>query len=224
MDPALTSLIAASIAFIGTHFALSHPLRAPVVKAAGELGFTIIYSVVALATLGWMVHAFGNAAGGKLGGSGEIGWIIATLLALPAITLLLGSFIGNPAMLAPGVEKAARKEPAWAFLVTRHPMMWSMALWAISHIVMWWSWRTNIVALAILVLALVGSHLQDRKKAALMGDAWGEWSHKTSYWPRWTNLLKVGPMLWIGGTLAWLAATYAHILLADVPAGVWRYL
>ena len=33
MDEALTSLVAASITFVGTHFALSHPLRASLVKA-----------------------------------------------------------------------------------------------------------------------------------------------------------------------------------------------
>ena len=56
-DP-LLALIAASTAFVGTHFALSHPLRAPIVNLVGENGFRGIYSLVALATLVWMVAAF----------------------------------------------------------------------------------------------------------------------------------------------------------------------
>lgn len=224
MDPALPQLIAASVAFVGTHFALSHPLRAPLVKLLGEAGFMVIYSLVAFATLGWMVLAFRNVEGGLLGGSGDLGWALASLLTLPAVVLLLGSFTGNPALPAPGAAEAARKDPAGAFLVTRHPMMWGIALWAVSHIVAWWSWRTNVVALAILILALVGAHLQDRKKEASMGEAWAEWESKTSYWPRWSALPKVGWKLWLFCLLGWLLATHAHISAFGAPAGIWRWL
>ncbi|KLI64675.1 NnrU family protein [Aurantiacibacter marinus] len=224
MDAAYTSLAAASLTFVGTHFALSHPLRAPLVRIFGAGGFMAVYSLVAFAAMGWMALAFRAIDGGMLGGSGTLGWAIATLLTLPAMVLLLGSFLGNPALPAPGAEQAALKEPSGAFHVTRHPMMWSFALWGVSHIVMWWSWRTNIVALAIIVLALVGAHLQDRKKAAQMGDAWDHWQANTTFWPRWGQLPRVGIGLWLAGIAGWLAATYAHIHLGDVSAGIWRWI
>ena len=162
MDP-LVTLLAASIAFVGTHFSLSHPLRTPLVRILGSGGFMLLYSLVAFATLGWMIVAFRAAPAGDLGGtSGEIGWAVATILTLPALVLFLGSLRGNPALPAPGAEKAAAQDPVGVFRVTRHPMMWGFALWSISHIVLWWDNRTLIVAAAILVLALVGAHLQDR--------------------------------------------------------------
>ena len=224
MDPALTVLIAASIAFVGTHFVLSHPLRAPLVNVLGATGFMLVYSLVAFATLGWMAHAFGQVQGSELGGSGTAGWVIATLLTLPAMLLLLGSFIRNPALPAPGAKEAARREPAGAFRITRHPMMWGIALWAISHIVIWWSWRTNVVALALLILALVRSQLQDGKKREQMGEAWAAWEAKTSFWPRWSAMPSAGALLWLAAILGWLAATYAHIHVGDVPAGIWRWV
>ena len=58
MNEALVSLAAASIAFVGLHFALSHPLRRPLVGTLGERGFMALYSVVALGTFIWMVRAF----------------------------------------------------------------------------------------------------------------------------------------------------------------------
>ena len=58
MDHALANLTAASLAFVGTHFALSHPLRAPLVRITGEKAFPALYSLVAFATLGWLVMAF----------------------------------------------------------------------------------------------------------------------------------------------------------------------
>lgn len=224
MDP-LVSLTAASLALVGTHFALSHPLRAPLVRVLGGGGFMGVYSLVAAACMVWMALAFRAAPSADLGGAtGEIGWILATALTLPALVLFLGSFSGNPALPAPGAEAAAAKDPHGVFHVTRHPMMWGFALWALSHIVIWWSWRTLIVASAILILALVGAHLQDRKKEALMGAAWREWEAKTSYWPRWAALPKAGAMLWVLAIAAWLLATWLHIPSGGAPAGVWRWL
>lgn len=224
MDQSLVALIAASIAFVGTHFALSHPLRAPLVGLLGEQLFMGLYSVVALGCLYWMGEAFKQASPILLGGSGLIGWVIASALTLVALVLLLGSFRGNPALPAPGADNLAEtREPSGVFAVTRHPMMWSFGLWSLSHIVLWWSLRTNILALAILVLALVGAHLQDRKKEALMGEAWVSWEAKTSYWPRWGRLLSVGWVLWLSSIVAWLALTWMHLKVAGIPAGAWRW-
>lgn len=223
MEP-LVSLAAASLALVGTHFALSHPLRAALVKSLGALGFQGLYSVVALACIVWMSLAFRAAPPADLPGSGVAGWIAATLLTLPALALLLGSFRGNPALPDPAAASNAAREPAGAFLVTRHPMMWGFALWALSHVILWWSVRTLIVASAVLVLALVGAHLQDRKKAVLMGSAWTGWQARTHYWPRWSALGRIGTMTWLLALALWLAVTWAHIPTAGIPAGVWRWL
>ena len=223
MDP-LVSLTAASLAFVGTHFALSHPLRMPLVKLLGAGGFTVLYSLVAAGCMAWMYFAFTAAPAGGLGGTGEIGWIVATILTLPALVLFLGSLTGNPALPAPGAEKLALRDPTGVFAVTRHPMMWGFALWAMSHLVLWWSWRTNIVALAILVLALLGARMQDRKKEALMGEAWSGWEAKTTYWPRWAMLPRAGLVLWLVAIAAWLGITWWHIRAGGVPAGIWRWV
>ena len=62
MDHALTSLSAAALAFVGLHFAMSHPLRSALVARLGENGFRGLYSLVALGTFIWMVLAFRAAA------------------------------------------------------------------------------------------------------------------------------------------------------------------
>ena len=224
MDAALITLAAANAAFVGTHFAMSHPLRATMVRAMGETGFSLAYSIASFATLAWVYFAFIVAPSADLPGSGEIGWIIATALTLPAMILLAGSFIGNPALPTPMAEAQARAEPKGVFRVTRHPMMWSFGLWALSHMVLFWSTRTMITAFAMGFLALVGARLQDRKKARLMGEAWAEWESRTSYWPRLGQLPKVGAVPLIGGTVLWLAGTWLHLWQAGIPAGVWKWL
>lgn len=224
MDP-LVSLAAASIALIGTHISLSHPLRAPLVARLGAGGFLAVYSLVAIACLAWIAQAFRAAPAGDLGGAaGVAGWTVATLLTLPALVLFLGSLRRNPAFPTPGPAPASIREPKGVFAVTRHPMIWGFALWAIAHLALAWSWRTTIVALAILVLALLGAHLQDRKKAALMGADRSAWMVETSYWPRWGRLLDIGTALWLAATAIWLLVSWLHIPAGVAPAGLWRWV
>lgn len=221
VDP-LVSLIAASIAFVGTHFAMSHPLRASMVRLLGDGGFMIAYSLVSAATMAWMYFAFvATPAGAPLwGGYGDGVWIVASIITLLALVLFAGSLIGNPALPAPGAEKAALQAPSGVFKVTRHPMMWGFGLWAFAHLIAAPTLRTVVVALAIGVLALVGARLQDRKKELLMGDAWRQWEANTSYWPRLGRIFSVGIVPWIGGVAIWLGATWWHTM----DAGVWRWV
>lgn len=224
MDGHIITLIAANVAFVGTHFAMSHPLRAPLVKALGAGGFQIAYTLVSFATLAWVYFAFIAAPPADLPGSGNIGWIAATIITFPAMILLAGSFIGNPALPTPMAEAQARAEPKGVFRVTRHPMMWAIGLWAIAHLVLFWSLRTMITAAAMGTLALVGARLQDGKKARLMGDAWAQWSRNTAFWPRLGQLFSVGALPLVAGTALWLVAQGLHLLQAGIPAGIWKWL
>lgn len=221
MDIQLVELIAANIAFVGSHFAMSHPLRAPLVGTLGERGFQLLYTVVSFAALFWVASAYQAAPAGDLSPSGVGGWIIASVLTILALVLLVGSLAGNPALPMPGAEASARKAPHGVFLVTRHPMMWGFALWAASHTVLWWNMRSIITAIAMGFLALVGAHLQDRKKRALMGEAWQVWESQTSYWPRLHKLFSVGLLWWTLGLMLWVLVTYAHVVVSGVPAGIW---
>nr|WP_247711246.1 NnrU family protein [Qipengyuania vesicularis] len=223
----MQSLVAASLAFVGTHFALSHPLRAPLVSRIGENGFRGLYSLVALGTFVWMALAFREVGPGGTplwNGMGEVIWIIVTIIMLLASVMLAGSFIGNPALPAPGAAQMAESGPHGVFHVTRHPMMWSFALWAATHILVSPTPRQFVLAGSLGFLALVGAHMQDRKKEALMGEAWVHWEAKTSYWPRLSGLAKASPVAWLGGIMIWLAATFGHIHANGIPAGIWRWV
>ncbi|MEM8726417.1 MAG: NnrU family protein [Pseudomonadota bacterium] len=223
MEGVLINLAAANAAFVGTHFVMSHPLRAPMVKVLGALGFQIAYSLVSIATLAWVYFAFKAAPPADLGGSGEIGWIASTIITLPAMVLFAGSLMGNPALPTPQAEEQARAEPGGVFKVTRHPMMWGFALWALSHIVLFWSTRTMITAFAIAVLALVGARFQDSKKEVLMGEAWAVWESRTSYWPRWGALFAAGAVPWALGIAFFALFSWLHLPLGGIPAGIWRW-
>lgn len=211
-------LLFSAIAFVGTHFLLSHPLRAPLVRAVGEGPFRGIYSLVALVTFGlmiWYYHRIGREP--PLWASGDAVWLIASLLMWLASILLVGSFIKNPALPgAPGPKGA----PTGVFKITRHPMMWSFALWSVVHMVLVAMPKALVLDGAILLLALGGAAGQDVKKQRLMGDAWHEWTAETAFIPFTRGLANPGLVALVGGTVLFFAATWAH----PIPAGFWRWI
>jgi len=224
MEQGLVPLIAANAAFVGSHFVMSHPLRTPLVNMLGAGGFQVAYTIVSAVTLAWVYFAYTSAPAGDLPGSGEIGWVVATVLTLPATVLLSGSLFGNPALPTPQAETQARAQPKGVFKVTRHPMMWGIGLWALSHIILFANWRSVVTAFAMGVLALVGAKLQDAKKEGLMGEAWAEWEAKTSYAPRLGKLASAGAVAWGLGIVLFLGLSWLHIRAGGIPAGVWLWI
>lgn len=144
--------------------------------------------------------------------------------ASPEIKAFSGSLFGNPALPDTPADKVSAAKAQGVFQVTRHPMMWGFALWALAHILLVPNGRTLIVAGAILILALVGAHLQDRKKEVLLGDAWQHWEQQTRFWPQWQKLASAGLKPWAGGIALWLVATWAHGALTGIPAGLWLWI
>lgn len=225
-------VVLASAAFVGTHFLLSHPLRAWLVSRIGERGFLGLYSLVAFGTLGWMAAAYRAAPNVPLlWPVGDALWAIITAVMLVASVLLVGSLIGNPALPDPtgGAGKPV-PEARGVYAVTRHPMLWAFALWGACHIAVYPDPSNIVVATAIIVLSLVGARAQDRKKEALRPDFWPEWERRTGYWPFAAIVAgraRFGgfrPHDLAGGAVVWLAATWAHMPLAGWAAGIWRWL
>jgi uncharacterized membrane protein len=223
MSP-LETLLLANVLFVGGHFLMSHPLRAPMVSVLGERGFLGVYSLVSLALLAWVGHVFPQAQSTWMAWpSSDLLWIVASVLTIVALALLLGSLRGNPALPQTDPLVAASARAVGVYAVTRHPMMWAFALWALSHILVWPSPRSLVTAGAMGVLALVGAYLQDGKKRGLMGHAWRAWEAKTSYWPRLSGFARIGIGLWLAAIVVWLGATWLHVWLAGIPAGAWRW-
>lgn len=227
----MTLLWLAAIAFVGTHFLLSHPLRAPMVRITGEAAFSGIYSLVAAITLAWIIIAYRSApTDAPWWPVGNGLWALVSALMLIASVLLVGSLVGNPALPKPGGVRAAPETARGVFAVTRHPMMWSFAIWGVAHILVYPITKTFIVTAAMIVLSLVGAALQDRKKARLQPEVWSAWVRQTSYVPfaailaGRARLSGFGMIATVGGLLLWVVASWAHIPLSGWRAGIWRWI
>jgi uncharacterized membrane protein len=197
----------------------------------GESGFLGVYSIVAIVTLIWMIIAYRAmplTAPVWIVGDGL--WVLATLLMLIASVLFAGSLIRNPAFPKPGAPNAAPGSARGVYAVTRHPMLWSFAIWGLAHILVYPIAKTFIVTMAIIILSLVGATLLDRKKERLQPQVWPVWERRTSYVPfaailaGRARLGRFGLFATLGGLIFWLVATWAHIPLGGWPAGIWRWL
>lgn len=228
---ALASLALATLAFVGTHLALSHPLRRAVIGHLGESGFTIFYSLVSFVTLGWMIWSYrADDEAVPLWIAPGPWWIAASALMLAACVLLFGSFVRNPAFPHPGAGAAPVRAANGVFAVTRHPMNMSIALWALVHLSLWGTPRNMIVAGGLLVLAIGGSIGQDAKKRAAIGERWRQWEARTSFVPfaalvagraRWRDAAP-GWIAGLGGLALWIAVTTFHAPTVSPLVWAWR--
>jgi len=223
---ALMALELANAAFVGSHLLMSHPLRPGLVRALGERGFAILYSIISIVLLWAMSHFYGSAnaeAPDALWDAGQAGWIAATFLMWIGSILLVGLLRRNPAFPNPGKPVTSIGAARGVFAITRHPMMWSFAIWAVVHAIVFPTLASLSIGAAIFFLALVGAAGQDRKKARLVGEPWRDWMRRTSFIPFGRGFALPGAFATVGGTLLWLAATWGHAALGYRPAGIWAF-
>ena len=181
MNP-FTHLIVASLAFLATHYVASTPLRGVLVKTMGK-AYLGAYTLIAFATLGWMIWAFYHAPFVNL-------WYAVALRPVPLVVMpfaliFIVCALGTPNPTLVGKEGLLKaKEPARGILrITRHPLMWGFALWALSHIVARGDAAAVVFFGTFAVLAVSGAWLIDRRKALAHGEEWRRFAAVTSNVP-----------------------------------------
>ena len=147
---------------------------------------------------------------------------------LPAFVLFVASFRRNPT--AAGGEALIGEAPTGIQRVTRHPMLWSFAIWAAVHMLGNGDTASLVFFGAFLLTALAGMPSIDAKLARRRPEAWTELAAATSILPfgaiaAGRNRLVLGEIGWLtalAGLLAWAAMLHLHsrlIGVAPVPMG-----
>jgi uncharacterized membrane protein len=221
----MNALVVASALFFVIHLLPSTPLRPGAVALAGEAVYGAAFSILSALAIYWMVHEF-NAAdyGDKLWISPEWWlWLKAALVLFAYVLIIGGVLAANPS--APGGEKLADAGAAATgiFAITRHPLMWGIAIWAVAHIVSQGTWRGMTFFGSLAATALIGSWLQQRRKRVTV-PGWAAFEAKTSFWPFAAILsgrarLSLGAIgLWRIGiaVAAWAVIVHFHFWLFKV--------
>ena len=227
MSHGLISLVIAGIAFCGSHVLLSSTgLRGSLRDQLGERGFLAVYSLTALVTFAWFLMAYAHAPTILLWPRQR--WMaLVPIVVMPLATVLLVAGYTTPNPTAVGMERAARADdPAPGMLrVTRHPVMWAIGLWAISHMIANGDLRSLLFFGAFAALSLGGTLLIDRKKRLALGSNWSRLAEVTSNLPfaalvtgrtrlRWRD---ISLLRLIAGLLLYAVLYNAHALIAGAP-------
>jgi uncharacterized membrane protein len=230
MTGGLLSLVIAGAAFCGSHILLSSTgLRGALRDQLGERGFLAVYSLTSLIIFAWFVSTYAGAPTIVLWPPQRWTALVPVLL-MPLATILLVAGYSTPNPTAVGMERSAgADDPAPGLLrVTRHPVMWAIGLWAISHVIANGDAASLLFFGALAALALGGTVLIDRKKQLALGSNWPRLAEVTSNVPfaalfagrtrlRWRDisLLRVA-----AGLLLYAVLYLAHPIFTGLPVVV----
>jgi uncharacterized membrane protein len=180
MDP-MAQLALASAAFLATHFVSSTPLREAIARRAGEKAYLGLYSLLAFATLGWMIWAYRGAAPQAL----WPGLKLLPAIVMPfALILMVAGMLGkNPTAVGQSRLLHADDAARGMLRVTRHPLMWGIMLWAFAHLLARGTLNGAIFFGTLLALAALGTLAIDARKARTLGDDWRRFAARTSNIP-----------------------------------------
>lgn len=183
---AFDCLIAAAVAWIALHIGVAGTaLRGAIVARIGQRAFRILFAMASIAMLGWLIHAY-NAAGPVQQLWFAPRWLVVVLmlLMLPAMLLLVCAVsMPNPTSVR-GERALYSPDPARGILrITRHPMLWAFATWAVLHLAAVGTASMAVLAGAIIVTAFAGMPSLDAKYAKREPERWPAFVAVTSILP-----------------------------------------
>lgn len=170
MTGGLAALALACVIFVGSHLVASAPaLRPRLIAALGERLFRALHGGLSLLILAWVIAAYRAAPMVPLWDLGRAGaWLLFVLMAATSLLFVAGVTTPHPKIttgstrdLSPGILS-----------VTRHPLLWAVALWAGGHLAVNGHGASVIFFSSMLLLAVLGMKpVMAKRRAALSGAA-----------------------------------------------------
>lgn len=231
MTGTIYELLIAAVVFVGAHFGVSSTkLRDDLIRRLGERAYLMLYSAVALILLAWFVRAYAKAP------MIELWWPPRLLIVLPIVIMPLALFLAvggytqrNPTAVMQNRFLTVERPAPGVLAITRHPLMWGIGLWALTHLAVAGDLAGVIFFAAMAILSLWGTRLIDRRKQrSWPAEDWQRFSSVTSNLPfaallssrtelrfseiGWWRLLLTG--------LLYIAFILLHDIVLGVPAVV----
>jgi uncharacterized membrane protein len=199
----VASLFLAALFFVGIHFLVSGTmLRGKIVGLIGERRFLGLFSLMSLIGIVWLSRAYRHAEYFQLWGKPQALRPIALIVMLIAFFFVVLAFTTPNPTAVGGGALLTEKEPAKGIQrITRHPFLWGVALWSLTHLVLNGDLASVVFFDSFLILAVGGPFSIDRKQKKAFGDAWNRFASLTSNVPFMAiiedrNSLKIGEVGW----------------------------
>ncbi|MBM3591872.1 MAG: NnrU family protein [Alphaproteobacteria bacterium] len=218
-------LLMAAVFWIATHNGFAGTdIRTRLAGKIGENGFRIVYAIISVIAIMMLARAWEGAVAMPVWTAPAWLRLILALIMLPAFLFFIAGFLRNPT--AVGGEAVAGQQIRGIQRITRHPMLWSFALWALVHVIGNGDVASLIFFGTFAISAFLGMPSIDRKLAARSPGAAAKLRTETSILPfgaimAGRNRLVLAEIGWLAPLLAvigWAAMLHFHARLFGVPA------
>ena len=210
----MTLLIIAALVWLGIHFGIAGTrVRDAIVTRIGEQPFRGLFSLLTIISIVFLVRAWSASPTTPLWYAPDwLRWVLVAAM-LPAFLLFVASVSQrNPTMI--GGEAAITQQARGIVRITRHPMLWSFALWAAVHIIGNGDTSAIVFFGTFLVTALAGMPSIDAKLARRDPTTWQLLSAATSIVP--FVAIAEGRNRFVPAEIGWLTPLIAIVAWAVV--------
>jgi uncharacterized membrane protein len=185
MEPALVIALW-WVAFAGTHVGLA-TMRDRLAGTLGARGFDVLFSGVAFACFGGLIHAYASRrfAGAPGLGLARLEWLRLVLLAVSFAGAMLAALAFTSYFRSPYAlfNDEWTSQPRGVERITRHPFFVGVAMIAVAHALLATRLVGTTFATGLLLFATIGSRHQDRKLLARRGEPYAAYLAATSMLP-----------------------------------------
>jgi len=218
-------LLMAAAFWFATHNGLASGLmRSRLVAGLGANGFRIFYSILSVLALVLLARASGAAETLPLWTAPAWLRLVLALIMLPAFLFFAAGLLRNPTGI--GGEGLVGQQARGIQRITRHPVLWSFALWALVHVLGNGDLASLIFFGTFAISAFVGMPSIDRKLATRDPEAAAKLRAETSIPPfgaimAGRNRLVLAEIGWLAPALAligWAVTLHFHARFFGVPA------
>ncbi len=206
--------------FLGSHAIAALPrLRNAAIEKLGPVPYRTLYSLLSVALLVWLIRAAARAPYIPLWEIADWQFLVPNM-AMPAVCLLIAFGIAAPNPFSLGGRRAgfSSEMPGIAGL-SRHPLLWGLAIWAMAHMVPNGDLAHVILFGLFASYAIAGTIMFDRRRQKEFGRAvWAQLAAHTSnlpgaalcagrWKPHWRDL---NPIRLGGGVLLYVSLLALH--------------
>lgn len=181
----MASLVLAGAVFVGIHlFIAGTRLRDRIVAAIGEPPYLGVFSLLSIASLGWLILAYRAAPRLVLWGTpAALRAVAIAFMAVAVALVVIGLTTPSPTATG-GAGALDRGDAVRGILrVTRHPFLCGVALWASLHLLVNGDSASLVLFGTLLALAVLGPPSIDAKRQRAFGGRWRRFAEQTSVLP-----------------------------------------
>jgi uncharacterized membrane protein len=211
--------------FIGTHVVIAAPgVRRGLIAGLSEGVFLLMYSAMSIGLFAWLIVAAMGADTTPLWAPAPWAYWVAIVL-MPLAAVLLGASLAAPNPLSIAFVAGAfdPKRPG-AVAITRHPILWGLALWGLSHVPP----NGDTVMLTLFgglgFFASIGMVIVEKKKRQALGEErWQSLAASTSFLP--FGAIVRGRARWPGDARTLAGAVFGAVVSAFLLLGghIWLF-